>query len=33
MRKFRELKVWEKAHKLALDVYQRTRAFPADVRS
>jgi len=32
MRNYRELKVWEKAHSLALDVYQMTRAFPADER-
>ena len=32
MRDFRELKVWQKAHQLALDVYRQTRNFPADER-
>ena len=30
MRDFRELKVWEKAHLLALGVYKTTAAFPRD---
>jgi four helix bundle protein len=30
MRDFRELKVWEKAHQLTLDVYRVTRAFPKE---
>jgi four helix bundle protein len=32
MRDFRELKVWQKAHRLALDVYQGTRTFPTNER-
>lgn len=32
MQNFRDLKVWEKAHLLTLDVYQATRAFPSDER-
>jgi len=32
MRNFRELKVWDKAHRLALDVYQETRRFPSTER-
>jgi len=28
MRDFRKLKVWEKAHMLALDVYRNTQSFP-----
>ena len=32
MRDFRELKVWEKAHQLVLDVYRITAAFPQDER-
>lgn len=32
MKDFRELKVWEKAHALALEVYQRTKDFPAEER-
>jgi len=32
MRDFKELKVWNKAHQLVLDVYQNTRSFPADER-
>jgi four helix bundle protein len=27
---FRELKVWERAHELTLDIYKVTRAFPKD---
>jgi hypothetical protein len=30
MRDFRELKVWQKAHQLALSVYKATRRFPKD---
>ena len=30
MRDFRELKVWEKGHFLALGIYQATAAFPRD---
>ena len=30
MRDFRELKVWEKAHGVALDVYKVTQGFPKD---
>ena len=30
MRDFRELKVWEKAHRLTLMVYKATAAFPRD---
>lgn len=30
MRNFRELKVWEKAHMLTLEVYALTAAFPKD---
>jgi len=26
---FRQLKVWEKSHRLALEIYKATRAFPA----
>jgi four helix bundle protein len=29
---FRNLKVWQKAHSLTLDVYRNTRDFPADER-
>ena len=32
MRDFRELKVWSKAHRLALDVYRETGSFPAEER-
>jgi len=32
MKNYRKLNVWNKAHKLALDVYQTTGAFPADER-
>lgn len=32
MRDFRELKVWTKAHQVALEVYRQSRAFPADER-
>lgn len=30
MRDFRQLKVWEKSHRLVLDVYQATAKFPKD---
>jgi four helix bundle protein len=30
MRTFRELKVWQKAHQLALAVYRATRSFPRE---
>ena len=30
MRDFRELKVWEKAHRLTLQVYRITKNFPSD---
>lgn len=30
MQDFRELMVWEKAHKLTLEVYRATKKFPAD---
>ncbi len=30
LRDFRNLKVWEKAYKLTLDVYEATRGFPKD---
>ena len=30
MRDFRELKVWEKSHRLALGVYSATRVFPRE---
>lgn len=32
MRDFRELKVWQKAHQLVIDVYQQTKSFPEDER-
>lgn len=32
MRDFRELKVWQKAHQVALDVYRCSKDFPADER-
>ena len=32
MRNFHELKVWGKAHRLVLSVYQATRHFPAEER-
>jgi len=32
MRDFRELQVWQKAHRFALDVYQHSRGFPAEER-
>jgi len=30
MRDFRELLVWDKAHKLTLEIYKRTRRFPRE---
>lgn len=32
MQDFRNLKVWEKAHALALEVYERTKDFPGEER-
>lgn len=32
MRDFRKLAVWEKAHKLTLEIYRVTKAFPDDER-
>jgi four helix bundle protein len=32
MQDFRNLKVWQKAHALTLEVYRSTRGFPADER-
>lgn len=32
MRDFRELKVWQKAHRLTLAVYRATQGFPAEER-
>ena len=32
MRDFRALKVWQKAHQVALEVYRQSRGFPADER-
>jgi len=32
MQDFRNLKVWGKAHFLTLDVYKKTRGFPAEER-
>ena len=32
MRDFKDLKVWHKAHRLVIDVYQHSRSFPADER-
>ncbi len=32
MRNFKELKVWQKAHRFVLDVYRETRSFPTDER-
>ena len=29
MRDFRELKVWQKAHSLVLDIYRHTKSFPS----
>ena len=32
MRDFKQLKVWQKAHRLVLDVYRHTRDFPKEER-
>jgi len=32
VRDYRKLQVWEKAHRLTLEVYRRTEAFPTDER-
>jgi four helix bundle protein len=32
MRDFRELKVWQKAHQVALNVFRHSRSFPAEER-
>src|ERR1700685_1169594 len=32
MRNYRDLKVWERAHTLTLEVYKSTRCFPSDER-
>ena len=32
MREFKELHVWQKAHRFALDVYRHSKGFPADER-
>ena len=32
MRDFRELKVWQKAHRFVLDLYRHTQGFPAEER-
>ena len=32
MRDFKDLKVWHKAHRFVIDVYQHSRSFPADER-
>lgn len=32
MKNFRELKVWQKSHQVALDVYRHSKEFPADER-
>ena len=32
MRDFREIKVWQKAHRFVLDVYLQSRSFPSDER-
>jgi four helix bundle protein len=32
VRDFKQLKVWQKAHLLVLDIYRETRAFPGDQR-
>ena len=32
MRDFRDLKVWHKAHRLTLEVYETTRTFPVEER-
>jgi len=32
VRDFREIKVWQKAHKFALEIYRSTQGFPAEER-
>ena len=32
MRDFKQLKVWQKAHQLVLQIYRHTRSFPVDER-
>ena len=32
MRNYRDLLVWEKAHRLTLDIYKNTKVFPQDER-
>ena len=32
MRNFKELKVWQKAHRMVIEVYRITRAFPSNER-
>jgi four helix bundle protein len=32
MRDFHELKVWQKAHRCALEIYRKTQSFPAEER-
>lgn len=32
MRDFRQLKVWQKAHRLVLDIYRNARSFPPEER-
>src|SRR5438067_11830225 len=32
MKDFRDLKVWEKAHKLTIEIYRATSSFPAEER-
>jgi len=32
MRDFREIKVWEKAHRLTLEIYKATASFPTEER-
>lgn len=32
MRDFKELKVWQKAHRMVIEIYRITRAFPSDER-
>jgi four helix bundle protein len=32
MRDFKELKIWQKAHQLTLDVYRQTKGFPVEER-
>jgi len=32
VKNFRELQVWEKAHRFTLDLYEKTKSFPSDER-